>query len=96
MKIDGLLPIGSVVRLASGTHRLMITGYAQRLQDSNEACDYVACLWPEGHQGPDKSIVFNGVAIEDVYFLGYQTDGQKVYASRIETALAAYREKAAN
>lgn len=95
MKIEGLLPIGSVVRLASGTHRLMITGYAQRLQDSDEACDYVGCLWPEGHQGPDKSYVFNGVAIEDVYFLGYQTDGQKVYASKIETALANYRQKAA-
>lgn len=91
MKIEGLLPIGSVVRLASGEHRLMITGYAQRLLDQDAVCDYVACLWPEGHQAPDKSYVFNGAQIEDIEFLGYQTDGQRVLVAKIETALAAYR-----
>lgn len=93
MKIEGLLPIGSVVRLASGEHRLMITGYAQRLQGKDEVCDYVGCLWPEGHQAPDKSYVFNGKNIEDVLFLGYQTDGQKVFIAKMETALEAYRSK---
>lgn len=93
MKIEGLLPIGSVIRLESGEHRLMITGYGQRIQGRDEVCDYVGCLWPEGHEAPDRCYVFNREDIADVYFLGYQTDGQKVLVSKVETALAAYRQK---
>lgn len=91
MKIEGLLPLGSVIRLASGEHRIMITGYGQRLQGQDEVCDYVGCLWPEGHQSPDKCYVFNADGIADVCFLGYQTDGQKVFIAKMEAALADYR-----
>lgn len=93
MKIEGLLPLGSVVRLAAGEHRIMITGYGQRLQGQEEVNDYVGCLWPEGHQSPDKNYVFNAGAIEDVLFLGFQTDGQKMFVAKMETALADYRKK---
>lgn len=95
MKIQGLLPIGSVVLLEGGEHRLMITGYGQRLQGGDEVCDYVGCLWPEGHMRPDQNYIFNGDKITDVFFLGYQTDGQKVHAAKLEAALADYRSKLA-
>lgn len=93
MKIQGLLPIGSVVMLEGGEHRLMITGYGQRLQNGNEVCDYVGCLWPEGHLKPDQNYIFNSENIADIFFLGYQTDGQKVYVTKIESALADYRSQ---
>lgn len=93
MKFEGLLPIGSVVRLDLGEHRLMITGYAQRLEGKDEVCDYVACLWPEGHQAPDANYVFNRDKIVEVLFLGCQNDGQQALAEKLDAALADYRSK---
>ncbi len=93
MFFQGILPVGSVVMLNGGNHRLMVTGYAQKLQDSDELYDYVGCLWPEGHTSPDKNYVFNQDAIDTVYFLGYQTDGQQVFAAKLSAALAEHRAK---
>ncbi len=93
MKIQGLLPIGSVVMLQGGEHRLMVTGYAQKLQNTEKVTDYVGVLWPEGFMRPDQNYLFNSDNIEDVHFLGYQTDGQKVFIARMEAALNDYRQK---
>lgn len=93
MKIEGLLPIGSVVLLEGGEHRLMVTGYCQHLANSDVMYDYVGCLWPEGHMKPDENFTFNADAINDVFFLGYQTDGQKVYLAKVEAAMKALRSR---
>ena len=39
MVFQGILPAGSVVMLKEGNHRLMVTGYAQKLQGSEEVYD---------------------------------------------------------
>lgn len=93
MVFQGILPAGSVVMLKEGNHRLMVTGYAQKLQGSDEVYDYVGCLWPEGFTAPDQNIVFNQDAVETVYFIGYQTDGQQVFAAKLQDALAEYRAR---
>lgn len=95
MKIQGLLPIGSVVMLEGGEHRLMITGYGHHLPDSDEVSDYVGCPWPEGILRADQNYLFNGDTIAEVFFLGYQTDGQKVLVAKMEAALADYRSRSA-
>lgn len=94
MKMEGLLPIGSVVMLKGGEHRVMIMGYAQQLEgEDGKVYDYVACLWPEGFLRPDQNILFDGDQIDMLYSVGYITEGQQVFAARMEAALAGYREK---
>ncbi len=87
MRIEGFLPIGSVVLLKEGEHRLMITGYAQKLEGKEGIYDYVGCLWPEGFMKADQNVVFNHDMIDTVYFLGLQTDGQMVFMQKMQNAL---------
>lgn len=91
MKFEGLLPTGSVVMLEGGNHRLMIIGYAQKMDGSEKAYDYVGCLWPEGYLRPDANYMFNQENVKEVFFLGYQTDGEQVLVAEISAALDKYR-----
>lgn len=94
MKIEGLLPIGSVVMLKGGTHRVMIIGYCQRLVNEPEKIfDYVGCLFPEGFLGAEKNYLFNRDQVERVYHVGYATDGQMAFADQMEEALVKLRTK---
>lgn len=86
------LPLGSVIMLEGGDHRVMITGYGHTLNGQEHIVyDYVGCLWPEGTLGSDQTLAFNRSQVNEVYFLGYQTEGQQVFIARIEAALAEYR-----
>jgi len=94
MKIEGLLPIGTVVMLKEGKHRVMITGYCQRLVTAPEKVyDYVGCLFPEGFLGADKNLLFDRGQVDRIYHVGYCTDGQMAYTDKIEEALAGLRDK---
>lgn len=93
MKLEGLLPIGSVVMLTGGTHRVMIIGYCQRLlNEPQQLFDYVGCLFPEGFLGAEKNYLFNRDQIDRVYHVGYTTDGQMAFADKMEDALARLRQ----
>lgn len=91
MVVQGILPVGSVVMLREGEHRVMVTGYAQRLIDGDKLYDYVGCLWPEGFTAADQNILFDQDNVQTVYFLGYQTDGQQLLAAKIENAIQEFR-----
>ncbi len=94
MKVEGLLPIGSVVMLFGGNHRLMITGYAQKMVDRDDTLyDYVACPYPEGYIGPEQNYLFNREQVEKVYNVGYQTDGQFAYVEKVEQGIRNFRQK---
>lgn len=93
MEFQGIMPVGSVVMLKGGDHRVMITGYAQKLQGEETVYDYVGCLWPEGYTAPDRNYVFNQDEIDTIFFIGYQTDGQQVFLTKLTDALAEYRER---
>lgn len=92
MTMSGYLPIGTVLLLKEGEHRLMVMGYAQKLERDGRVYDYVGCLWPEGYMKAESNIVFNQDMIERVYFLGHQTDGQMVYMEKMKAALETYRK----
>lgn len=95
MKIEGLLPVGSVVLLRGGEHRLMIIGYCQKLLSRpDEIYDYVGCLFPEGFIGAEKNYLFNREQIDKVYHVGYQTEGQFAFADKMEKAIATLRAPA--
>ena len=92
MKVEGLMPIGSVVMLLGGEHRVMITGYAQRkVGEENKLFDYAGCLYPEGMIGPDKTILFNRESIERVFALGYTNEESLRFLEDAEAQLAEIR-----
>ncbi len=92
MKIEGLLPVGSVVLLHQGKHRVMIIGYCQKLlSQPDKIYDYVGCLFPEGFISAEKNYLFNREQIEKVYHVGYQSDGQFAFAEKMEEAIVRLR-----
>ncbi|MBE5801775.1 MAG: DUF4176 domain-containing protein [Clostridiales bacterium] len=94
MKIEGLLPVGSVVMLKEGTHRVMIIGYCQRLVNEPEKLyDYVGCLFPEGFLNAERNFLFNREQIDQVFHFGYQSEGQMAYVEKIENAILKLRQE---
>ena len=85
MKIDGLLPIVSVVKLNGGTRSVMIMGLCQRQLGENERVwDYSGVLYPQGYISGNQVFMFNHEQIVSVYFLGYQDDEQISFMKEIE------------
>ncbi|WP_207302590.1 DUF4176 domain-containing protein [Olsenella sp. Marseille-P4559] len=77
------LPIGSVVRLRKGRKLLMIYGRLQRQEGRDKVWDYVACPWPEGNMGPDKALLFDSDAVEEVYFMGFVNPDETRFTDRV-------------
>lgn len=87
-----LLPIGSVVKLRKGNQLLMIEGYLTNdTSNPNKFYDYVACEYPYGLR-TDKIIMFYHKDIDEVVFIGYQTDG----AINFRKEITAIKEKMDN
>ena len=86
IKINELLPIGSVVLLKDGKKRLMICGVKQA--DSNDLSkeyDYIGVLYPEGHMGSGFQYLFNHNKIEKIFFKGYEDKERIDFLSKLET-----------
>lgn len=84
MKIEDLLPIGSIVRLKEGEKRLMIGGIKQFAVDGNgEEYDYFGVLYPEGHIGDEFQYLFNHEDIEEIIFRGYEDEERAAFLSRL-------------
>ncbi len=78
MKINELLPIGSIVLLKDGEKRLMISGIMQTDTGSNqENYDYLGILYPEGHIGEGFQYLFNHEDINEIIFRGFE-DSERV------------------
>ena len=76
----GILPVGSVVRLASTNAAAMIMGYNPIV--GNETSDYLGIPYPMGLVTDDCAVAFDRSAIEEVLFEGYMDEeGQKVFAA---------------
>lgn len=71
-----LMPIGSIVRLIGGTHRVMICGRIVCKAGEDKIYDYVGCLYPEGMTSSEKMFFFNRDAIETVFFIGFQDEDE--------------------
>lgn len=97
MRIEGLLPVGSVVLLQQGKHRVMIIGYCQKLiSQPEQVYDYVGCLFPEGYINAEQNYLFNREQIDKVYHVGYQTDGQFAFVQKMEDAIVRLRHSGEN
>ncbi|MBC1504081.1 DUF4176 domain-containing protein [Listeria booriae] len=76
------LPLGSVILLKNGQKELMIYGRKQKDVKSNKIFDYAACLYPEGHISKDHIIVFNHESIDQILFMGFNNEMNKLYVKR--------------
>ncbi len=86
LKIETLLPIGSVVMLKGANQELMITGtcIGQEIDGKTEVHDYLGCLWPMGVLDTNKNFVFNRDEIDKVIFKGLENDGREDEIDELE------------
>lgn len=83
MDVTKLLPIGSVIRLNGATKCIMIFGVCQTNQTNNTLYDYIGVLWPEGNIGEEGQILFNRTDIEEVVFVGHDTDERQEFLQKL-------------
>lgn len=85
---ERVLPIGSIVRLKGGNIRLMIIGYCKRGVNNPDAIfDYAACVYPDGFQSADQTILFNHENVERIYVLGYQNEERFEFEEKLREAI---------
>lgn len=83
MKINDLLPIGSVVMLKKGKKRLMIIGIKQTEVSSNKEYDYLSVIYPEGFINEDTLFFFNHKSIDKIFYLGMQDKERDIFIQRL-------------
>jgi len=85
MNNEKFLPVGSVVLLKNGTHKVMVTGFCTTISvDNSKVYDYIGCLFPEGMIALDKTLAFNHSDIKEIYFKGfYNEESEKFHAQII-------------
>lgn len=93
MRIEGLLPIGSVVMLAGGTQRVMITGYCQLRADRQKLYDYCGCLFPQGMMSADQNYLFNQEQIDRIDALGFIDPESGEFLAKAEKSLVEVRAR---
>lgn len=92
MLLKGLLPIGSVVLLKDSTKRVMIIGFVQRAEDTQDVFDYIGCFYPEGYIASDRNFLFNHDQIDKLFALGFQDEEQLHFKEKIDEALERVRK----
>lgn len=90
MRINELLPIGTIVLLKDGEKKLMINGVMQSdIAENGKEYDYLGILYPEGHIGDQFQYLFNHEDISEIIFRGYEDEERKEFIDK----LTAYYEK---
>lgn len=72
IKVEGWLPIGSVVHIAGRDGLYLITGCMQRQVDNGRLWDYLGVPYPVGLADPKDTILFDKEGIDKVLFIGLQ------------------------
>lgn len=85
--IKDLLPIGSVVMLRNAKKPLMIFGIKQLATERpDEEFDYIGVMYPEGNIGQQFQYLFNHADIEEVLFVGYETEERQKFLEEVQKA----------
>lgn len=82
MKYEKFLPIGTIVMLKGGSHRVMITGFCCK-DDSSKVYDYIGCLYPEGVISTDKNLLFDHESIDKIYYMGLSDKEEKEFKRKL-------------
>lgn len=80
------LPLGTILMLKGGKHRVMIVGYCPMSSDgtNTKTYDYMGCLFPEGIFTTDESLVFDHEGIEKIYHIGFVDDEVKNFNFKLK------------
>ena len=92
--INRPLPLGSVVRLRTGTLKLMVVSRALRVPDASGKAyyyDYGAVAYPNGLISPDMAY-FQLDAVEEVYHWGYSDEDDLRFLESIHQYLDTHPE----
>ena len=85
MRIQGLLPIGSVVLLKGGKKRLMIAGIRQTAKNNpDKEYDYMGVLYPEGYLSEEYNALFDHEDIKQIYFRGWEDLERQEFIKNLE------------
>lgn len=79
MILKEFFTLGTIVTLFDNTKPLMIYGRLQLQAGFEKIWDYVACLYPEGNISDQYNVFFNHEDVENVLFVGYQTEDDRSY-----------------
>ena len=93
MKLEGLLPAGSVVLIGDNVKRLMIIGFLQQEAETETVWDYVGIPYPEGYMGSERTFLFNHEQISRVFAIGYQDEEQFAFSVQLEKAAESLRKQ---
>lgn len=83
MKIQELLPIGTVVLLEGGEKRLMIYGVKQTDVDTKQEYDYIGVIYPEGNMGKGTQFLFNHDQIREICFKGFEDEERNTFIGNL-------------
>ena len=85
---EGLLPIGSIVKLENFDRLVMIMGVWAIIDGEEEnVIDYSGVIYPEGYINKELTLAFDRDKITDVLYIGYMDDQQKYLMDRVEPLL---------
>ena len=89
MGITNYLPLGSIVMMENGVHRVMIVGRGLYVKQGDETYyfDYAGVLYPEGLSS-EAVCYFNNDWISEVSFLGYNDEVNREIDIRIRNYVA--------
>jgi len=88
IRVDQLLPIGSIVLLEGGEKRLMVFGVDQVDSETEISYDYSGVLYPEGSLGAESIFLFNHEDVSEVHFFGYSDAERQEFVAELEKVAA--------
>lgn len=93
MEREKYIPLGSVVRLKDANASVMVTGYAAvDEEEKNKVYDYAGCQYPEGVIDQDELLLFDHNQIDQIIYIGYESEEYKKYIKEVETAVENYEQ----
>lgn len=87
VRVDAMLPIGSVVLLKEAERKLMIFGVQQISPEEEEVFDYIGVPYPEGSMGIETFFLFNYSDIDEVCFVGFSDVERQLFIERMQNIL---------
>lgn len=86
--MEGLLPLGSVIKINNSEALFMIMGYFPSSEENDEIYEYMGVPYPLGFRPDDEIFMFDGDAIGEVLFAGYENELSKQYLEAMMTVFS--------
>ena len=84
MKIENILPIGTVIQLKEIDVRIMICGYcSEQAEYPNYVWDYAGFLFPIGYTSKKMIVSFDAEQIQQIITYGFQDEEQIKYMEEL-------------